>query len=234
MTRARRLLAARIKFIGHPSFDDAPDIARILGPTPEPDGDKDSHADEAPAVYRPAAESGESQLLTREQEIHLFRKMNFLKYVAARLREAIDPDAAVAAEIDRVEILLRDASAILDRIVGSNLGLVISIAKKRPDRRGLLRSGLRRQPVAAARRGAVRLRAGLPVQHLRDLGDQQRLRPEDPQGEGPTHPVRHRPAGLTQVPRRSTGRRISGGGATGRDQRKPSGRCSAISTIGSR
>jgi RNA polymerase primary sigma factor len=129
--RARRLLAARIAFVDHPSFDDPAVVAQILGPMPEPDVGAGSRAEEAPEVVRPSdTASEELQLLSRAQEAHLFRKMNFLKYVAARLREAIDPDAAVAAEIDRVEILLREAGLILERIIGSKLALVVSIAKR--------------------------------------------------------------------------------------------------------
>jgi RNA polymerase primary sigma factor len=68
--------------------------------------------------------------LTREQETHLFYKMNFLKSVAARLRAAINPHMAVAAEIDRVEALLREAGGILNRIIRANQGLVVSLVKK--------------------------------------------------------------------------------------------------------
>ena len=41
----------------------------------------------------------EMPLLTREQEAHLFRKYNFLKYRAAKLREQLDP-AQLAAALD--------------------------------------------------------------------------------------------------------------------------------------
>ena len=69
-------------------------------------------------------------MLTREQEVHLFRKMNFRKYQAARLREAIDPSRTLHADLDRVEELLREAGAIRNRIIRSNLGLVAYIVKK--------------------------------------------------------------------------------------------------------
>ena len=37
----------------------------------------------------------EVPLLTREQEAHQFRKYNYLKYKAAKLRDQLDPAAAV-------------------------------------------------------------------------------------------------------------------------------------------
>ena len=129
--RARRLLEARITFVGHPSFNDSSSAAEIIAPTPEPDGDRDPRQPK-PLEGLPALPAAllEHRLLTREQEAHLFRKMNFLKAVAVRLRGAIDPDRAVAAELDQVEDLLREAGVILDRIIRANQGLVVSFVKK--------------------------------------------------------------------------------------------------------
>jgi DNA-directed RNA polymerase specialized sigma subunit len=56
--------------------------------------------------------------------------MNFLKYQAARLHEAINPRQARSTDLDRVEMLLLEACAIRNRIIRSYLGLVVSIAKK--------------------------------------------------------------------------------------------------------
>jgi hypothetical protein len=129
--RARRLLEARITFVGHLSFNDSAIATEILAPMPGPDGGRAPLEPESPeGLPGSAAGFSEHRLLTRAQETHLFRKMNFLKYVAARLRGAIDPDKAVAAEIDQVEALLREAGAILDRIIRANQGLVVSIVKK--------------------------------------------------------------------------------------------------------
>ena len=129
--RARRLLEARITFVGHPSFSDSAMAAEILGPMPGPDGGRAPGQPDSPqGLHAPAAGLSEHRLLTRAQEAHLFRKLNFLKSVAARLRAAIDPDKAVAAELDQVEDLLREAGAILDRIIRANQGLVVSIVKK--------------------------------------------------------------------------------------------------------
>ena len=54
--------------------------------------------------------------------------MNFLKYQAARLRQAIEPSRARSADLDLVEELLVEARAIRNRIIRSYLGLVVHIA----------------------------------------------------------------------------------------------------------
>jgi len=128
--RARRLLAARIRFVDHPSFDDAAVVAEILGPLPTPDAGRAPRSPGPLEGFSSSAELTEPRLLNREQEVHLFRKMNFLKSVAARLRAAIDPDQADAAEIDQVEALLRETGVILNRIIRANQGLVVKIVKK--------------------------------------------------------------------------------------------------------
>ncbi|MBI1345164.1 sigma-70 family RNA polymerase sigma factor [bacterium] len=69
-------------------------------------------------------------LLTREEEVYYFRKMNFLKYQAAELRKTIDPTRPRAKDMDRVEALLDQASEVKNFLIRSNLRLVVSIAKR--------------------------------------------------------------------------------------------------------
>lgn len=69
-------------------------------------------------------------LLTREGEAALFRQMNYLKWKADQERQALDPQAATARELDEIEALLARAAAIKSTIVQSNLRLVVSIAKR--------------------------------------------------------------------------------------------------------
>src|SRR5581483_3907336 len=69
-------------------------------------------------------------LLTREQEAHLFRKMNYLKYRASKVREQIDPARARTADLDEVERLQEEALAVKNQIIRANLRLVVSIAKR--------------------------------------------------------------------------------------------------------
>jgi RNA polymerase primary sigma factor len=130
--RAHRVSEKKIKFVGHPDFDDPAATAEILGPMPgslAPGKHSGKvHARSVQALSR--ADSQAAKFLTREQEFHLFRKMNFLKYQAARLQAAINPSRARSADIDRLEELLREADAVRNRIICSYLGLVVSIVKK--------------------------------------------------------------------------------------------------------
>jgi RNA polymerase primary sigma factor/RNA polymerase sigma factor len=70
-------------------------------------------------------------LLTREQEAHLFRKMNYLKYRAGKLREKLDPARPQSKLMNRIEKLYDEAVATKNQVVCANLRLVVSIAKRR-------------------------------------------------------------------------------------------------------
>jgi len=91
----------------------------------------------AKKVRRPAglpaylASLYEVPLLTREQEVWLFRKFNFLKYKASKLREQLDPERPAARLMDQIEKLYTEIVEIKNRIVRANLRLVVSIAKRR-------------------------------------------------------------------------------------------------------
>jgi RNA polymerase sigma factor (sigma-70 family) len=73
-------------------------------------------------------------LLTGEQEQHLFRKMNFLKYKAATFSRQADALLVGTAQT-QVKVLLDEALDICNRLVGANLRLVVSILKKFPGTR---------------------------------------------------------------------------------------------------
>src|SRR5262249_28093620 len=130
--RAHRLLEQKLESMDDPSFE-TPDAARtILGPIPSSPGGSASKA--RPTAGLPhglAGLHGTAPLLTREQEMHLFRKMNYLKSRAGKLREALDPARARAADLDEIERLQEEALAVRNQIIRANLRLVVSIARKR-------------------------------------------------------------------------------------------------------
>jgi RNA polymerase primary sigma factor len=129
--RTRQLLEARIDFVPHPSFDDPATYSMILNPASDVSRGWDVARVKPPQGTSPilAGIYGEP-VLTREQEVHLFRKMNFLKHQASRFRGAINPAKVMAADLDLVEALQAEALEVRNQIIRANLRLVVSLVKK--------------------------------------------------------------------------------------------------------
>ena len=129
--RAEAINELPLDFIHNESFDTAnADLRReILGELPE-------------AIIPPRkvrAPSGlptylaslyDVQLLTREQEYHLFRKMNFLKFRSSQLREKLNAADPLVSLMDEIEELYHQSVEVKNQIVQANLRLVVSIAKR--------------------------------------------------------------------------------------------------------
>jgi RNA polymerase sigma factor (sigma-70 family) len=130
--RAKRLLSQPLDYIHNDIFDDPSKEVEILGPMPDQEAfeahrkqmrvPKDAPPELAPLYEMP--------LLTRTQEAHLFRKMNYLKYRAARLRDQLDPARARTQELDRIEELQDRANVVKEQLINCNMRLVVSIAKR--------------------------------------------------------------------------------------------------------
>lgn len=127
--RAQLLLEQPIDFMDSTEFH-APDAeARIL--TAPPATERRSGAIKPPPGLPPYLASLYAiPLLTKEEEVYYFRKMNFLKYQAAQLQKQIDPAHPRAKEMDRIEQLIDQATEIKNFLIRSNLRLVVSIAKR--------------------------------------------------------------------------------------------------------
>lgn len=69
-------------------------------------------------------------VLSREQEIDLFRRYNYLKYLVAQERHALKLSKVSAALLTRLEGYLEEAEEIRTMLVEANLRLVVSIAGK--------------------------------------------------------------------------------------------------------
>jgi RNA polymerase primary sigma factor/RNA polymerase sigma factor len=128
--RKERLNELALDYIYNAEFEDASREAEFLATEPE--------AAVAPRKVR--APSGlpsylaslyDSALLTREQEFHLFRKMNYLKHKASRLRDSLETARGNRTEVmDEIDALYEQAVKTKNRIVQANLRLVVSIAKR--------------------------------------------------------------------------------------------------------
>jgi RNA polymerase primary sigma factor len=127
--RALRISELPLDYMANPYFGRSSAEATIMGPTPG--SDQVVKKARVPAGLPPyLASLYEVPLLTREQEAHLFRKMNYLKYRASKLRETIDPAHAKASVMDEIESFYDQAVAVKNDIVRANLRLVVSIAKR--------------------------------------------------------------------------------------------------------
>ena len=69
-------------------------------------------------------------LLSFAEEQHEFRRMNYLKFVADRLRKSINLSRPSTRKLDEIEQSLAEAGRIREHIIRSNLRLVISNAGK--------------------------------------------------------------------------------------------------------
>jgi len=129
---AARIMELPLDYIGNEQFArlcSEEDEREILGTLPEDD----------PPAKRPRAPSGlpayvaslyDVPLLTHEQESHLFRKMNYLKYKASVLRSQLALNRPATRLMRQIEELYDESVAAKTQIVRANLRLVVSISKR--------------------------------------------------------------------------------------------------------
>lgn len=129
--RALRLLEQKLDFMLDPSFELPGVESEILAPLPGLVEGKAVRRGRAPEGLPPyLASLYDVPLLSRQQEAHMFRKMNYLKYRASLLRGTLDPARARTADLDEIERLQAEALNVKNQLIRANLRLVVSIAKK--------------------------------------------------------------------------------------------------------
>ena len=127
--RAQRLLEQPIDFMDSEDFRQPHAEKLILGDAPETDK-KSSSVKPPPGLPPYLASLYRVPLLTKPQEVYYFRKMNYLKYRAAALRDELDLARARTKDMDKIESHLNQAVEVKNLLIRSNLRLVVSIAKR--------------------------------------------------------------------------------------------------------
>jgi RNA polymerase sigma factor (sigma-70 family) len=139
--RAQRLLEQPLDYMYHVCFDDPAMEDVITAPMPDVEEYEAKRREmKAPRDVPPElAPMYEVPLLNKEQEQHLFRKMNFLKHKAAQLRRRlckdetsgeIDPSRVRIQDLRRIEELQLQANEVKDQLISANMRLVANIAKR--------------------------------------------------------------------------------------------------------
>jgi len=128
--RARRLMDRRINYIHNPEFDEPGADQAILAQADRSDRPHRAKAKVAADLPPYLRSLYEVPLLDAETERDLFRRYNYLKCKADRLRRQIDLGHVRTGLLREIEKLLLQANVIKNRIIRANLRLVVSIAKK--------------------------------------------------------------------------------------------------------
>jgi RNA polymerase primary sigma factor len=130
--QARRLLELPVEYIHNPAFEDPANDAAFLGTMPGEDQFRNQARNMSPPRDVPAemAHLYRWPLLNKEQEQHLFRQMNYLKYKLNRLREKANAGTARVGDLRQMEDLQARVRQVRDRLISCNTRLVASIAKK--------------------------------------------------------------------------------------------------------
>lgn len=138
--RAARLLETKIDYIPHESFH-ACDTSQLScleqllfssdSSQQSPESQRTRESQRTPEGLPPhLSRLCETELLSADDEVKLFRQMNHAKFLADQLRSkinAIEPDREI---LESVERLLQLATQIRDHIIKANMRLVMSIVKK--------------------------------------------------------------------------------------------------------
>lgn len=131
-TRRATLFSREIDYIPCREFLKA-DAERLATEPPAAASEPLTRSEPPPAADRGTpyiASLYQTRLLTKDEEQFYFRRMNWLKYHAAKLRKALDARRATRKQMQKVEALLDEADTVKSLIITANLRLVVSIAKK--------------------------------------------------------------------------------------------------------
>ncbi|VTS02354.1 sigma-70 family RNA polymerase sigma factor [Tuwongella immobilis] len=129
---AERLIQQPLDYIYHESFDDPAQEAVITAPMPDLDKfESQRRGMKAPKdVPAELAHLYETPLLSRDQEQHQFRLMNFLKHKLHKLRSSLNPAEVRVQDLQQLEELHSQIEAVKERLIKSNMRLVVSYAKR--------------------------------------------------------------------------------------------------------
>lgn len=128
--RARSLAAREIAFVYNTEFETPSADQIILGRRDAAEAPRPRRI-QPPKDLPPYLQDLYRQpLFTPEQERDMFRRYNYVKFKADRLRKKLDVTKAADRELDAIESLLAESDRLKNEILRANLRLVVSIARR--------------------------------------------------------------------------------------------------------
>lgn len=133
--RAKAVLVKKIEFVPSDDFfrDDAEE--KILAESTD-DPKPRAHENLEPLKLAGGSISQylhtlkDAPVLNREQELELFRRYNYLKFLADQRRTGLKPSSASGTRLHQIEGYLAQAEQIQRTLIEANLRLVVGIARK--------------------------------------------------------------------------------------------------------
>ena len=130
MDRINRFFDLPIKVIFHLDFKNPTKIKEIAGPFPDLD---DFNTKRKELLESNFENIYKEPLLNKDQEVYLFKKMNYFKFIAEKLRTGASRENPDWKKIRLFEKYIKLADAAHKQITTSNLRLAASVAKKFKD-----------------------------------------------------------------------------------------------------
>ena len=133
--RAKAILARKIEFVASDEFHEKNAEDRIL--TEPPDKTEPSVLENVEPIKLTGSSLSEylqtlrdTPVLNREEELELFRRYNYLKFLVLKNRDCINLSKVSGKKLSQIESYLARAEEIQRRIIEANLRLVINVARK--------------------------------------------------------------------------------------------------------
>jgi RNA polymerase primary sigma factor len=133
--RAKALLTRKIEFVASDEFTE-PDVKERILAKPIDKPEKSVLGNVEPIKLTGSSLSEylhtltDAPALNREQEVELFRRYNYLKFLACQNLAGIKPSKVSGILLRKIESYLAQADEIKRRIIEANLRLVVNIARK--------------------------------------------------------------------------------------------------------
>ncbi len=128
--RARHLKAREIQCVYNSEFESPAADETILAPGSDPEVARRKRVCPPKDLPPYLQDLYRQPLFTPEQERFMFRRYNYLKFKAERLRQRIDVVNVRDEDLDEFEALLAQADRVKNEILRANLRLVVSIARR--------------------------------------------------------------------------------------------------------